>query len=145
MKRFDCTVTLLLLVASAGSVGALEPANPKANAQARAILNYLDGLPRRADKRLLSGQFTDAGRTAKLAMCAEVHEKTGHWPAMIGLDFADFPKGGLEYATVNRVADRVRPAGRPGHHLGPPLQPGQSQGRRPARPGRGPAADPLAR
>ena len=42
--------------------------------------------------------------TAKLAMCAEVHEKTGHWPAMIGLDYADFAKGGLEYKTVNRVA-----------------------------------------
>ena len=30
--------------------------------------------------------------------------KTGHWPAMIGLDYADFAKGGLETKTVNRVA-----------------------------------------
>ena len=103
MKRLPFIVAMLLIV-SAGPVRALEPANPKANAKVRAILNYLERLPQRADKRLLSGQFTDAGPAAKLAMCAEVHEKTGHWPAMIGLDYADFAKGSLEYKTVNRVA-----------------------------------------
>jgi mannan endo-1,4-beta-mannosidase len=104
VRHFDWTITLLFLAASTGSAWALEPANPKANAKARAILNYLERLPQRSDRRLLSGQFTDAGPTAKLAMCEEVHKKTGHWPAMIGLDYADFTKGGLEYKTVNRVA-----------------------------------------
>ena len=104
MKCPSCMVALLMLAATAGSTHALEPANPKSNAKARAILNYLEKLPQRSDKRLLSGQFTDAGPTAKLAMCEEIHEKTGHWPAMIGLDYADFAKGGLEYKTVNRVA-----------------------------------------
>lgn len=37
-------------------------------------------------------------------MCEEVHEKTSHWPAMIGLDYADSAKYGLETKTVNRVA-----------------------------------------
>jgi mannan endo-1,4-beta-mannosidase len=104
VKTLDWTVTCLLLTAISGSASALEPANPKANAKARAILNYLERLPQQAEKRLLSGQFTDAGSSAKLAMCAEVHAKTGQWPVMIGLDYADFAKGGLEYKTVNRVA-----------------------------------------
>ena len=60
VKRLPFIVAMLLIV-SAGPVRALEPANPKANAKARAILNYLERLPQRADKRLLSGQFTDAG------------------------------------------------------------------------------------
>ena len=89
-------IAAMLLIAGAGSARALEPANPKTNAEARAILDYLEGLPQRADKRLLSGQFTNAGPTAKLAICAEIHEKTGHWPAIVGLDYADFSKGGLE-------------------------------------------------
>jgi mannan endo-1,4-beta-mannosidase len=104
LKHASWIVTLLLLGASAAPAVALEPANPKANAKARAILDYFAKLPARTDKRLLSGQFTDAGPTAKLAMCEEIHQKTGHWPAMIGLDYADFAKGGLEYKTVNRVA-----------------------------------------
>ena len=60
MKRLPFIVAMLLIV-SAGPVRALEPANPKANAKVRAILSYLERLPQRADKRLLSGQFTDAG------------------------------------------------------------------------------------
>jgi mannan endo-1,4-beta-mannosidase len=103
MKRIALIVAVLF-AASPESIRALEPANPKATAKARAILNYLEKLPERADKRLLSGQFTDCGPNAKLAMCAEVHEKTGHWPAIIGLDYADFATAGLEYKTVNRVA-----------------------------------------
>ena len=95
---------LLLLVVTVGSAQAVEPANPKAAAKARAILNYLDRLPQRADGRLLSGQFTDCGPRAKLAMCEEIHEKTGHWPALIGLDYADFANSGLETKTVNRLA-----------------------------------------
>ena len=103
---------IVLLAASIESAFALEPANPAANAKAQAILNYLEKLPQRADKRLLSGQFTDTGPNAKLAMCEEIHAKTGHWPAIIGLDYADFAKNGLEYKTVNRVAiDYARQGG----------------------------------
>lgn len=104
MKNAFRIVSLLLLVASAASVLAMEPANPKANAKARAILVYLEKLPQRTDKRLLSGQFTDCGPRANVAMCEETHQKTGHWPAMIGLDYADFASRGLETKTVNRVA-----------------------------------------
>ncbi len=103
MKRLPF-ITAMLLVVSAGSARAMEPANPTANTKARAILNYLEKLPNQPDKRLLSGQFIDFGPTAKLTICTEIHEKTGHWPALIGLDYADFDKGGLETKTVNRVA-----------------------------------------
>jgi len=103
VKRLPLIVAILLVV-STGSIHALEPADPKANAKARAILNYLERLPQRTDKRLLSGQFTDCGPNANLGLCREIHEKTGHWPAIVGLDYADFAKGGLEYKTVNRVA-----------------------------------------
>jgi len=50
------------LLFSGLAADALEPANPKANPKARAILNYLYGLDSRQDKRLVSGQFTGFGR-----------------------------------------------------------------------------------
>jgi mannan endo-1,4-beta-mannosidase len=102
-------LSFLLSVAYVVAVQAAEPANPKTSAQARAVLSYLEQLPGRADKRLLSGQFCSSGPDATATPCREIHEKTGHWPAMIGLDYADFSKGakgahGLEHKTVNRVA-----------------------------------------
>ena len=76
-----------------------EPANPKANAKVKAVLSYFYELAARTnqpDKRLVSGQFTDFGPGAKLTNCQEPSDKTGHWPAMIGVDYADFGKGGLD-------------------------------------------------
>ena len=83
---------------------AAEPANPRANAPARAILNYFDGLAARKEKRVLSGQFTDFGNGAKLKLIEDIHTQTGHWPALIGVDYADFGKGGLTFAAPNRTA-----------------------------------------
>jgi mannan endo-1,4-beta-mannosidase len=99
-----CLATLALLILSRAPALAIEPANPKTNARTRAVLNYLEKLPQKTDKRLVSGQFTDFGPGAKLTCCQEAFQKTGHWPAMIGIDYADFGKGGLEYKTVNRLA-----------------------------------------
>ena len=45
MKRLAWIITLLLFVVNDGVASALEPANPQANAKARAILNYLEKLP----------------------------------------------------------------------------------------------------
>jgi mannan endo-1,4-beta-mannosidase len=85
---------------------AADPANPNANAKARAILNYLERLPSRSDKRLLSGQFCGCGPGANAAVCKEILEKTGCAPAIIGLDYSDHSKSvlALEYKTVNRAA-----------------------------------------
>jgi mannan endo-1,4-beta-mannosidase len=84
----------------------VEPANPAASEKARAVLGYLTNLPTKGEKRILSGQFTDYGPGAKLALCEEAYRQTGHWPAMIGLDYANYTQGRhrLHTATVNEVA-----------------------------------------
>ena len=96
-----------------GQVGPVEPANPSSSVRTRAVLDYLTHLPTQGPKRILSGQFTDYGPGAKLALCEEAYQQTGHWPAMIGLDYADYSQGHrLHTPTVNRVAiDYARQGG----------------------------------
>lgn len=100
---------LLVLSVGAGRAGwlplqAAEPANPKATKAARAILEYFYGLEKRTDKRIVSGQFSDFGNGAGLKIMKEIQEKTGEWPGMIGVDYADFSRGALTTATPNRAA-----------------------------------------
>ncbi len=103
--RFPHLPTILVVFLASGPLArAAEPANPKTNAKARAILNYIEKLPERTDKRLISGQFTGFGPGAKLTDCERAFEKTGHWPAIVGLDYADFGKEGIHTATINRLA-----------------------------------------
>jgi len=84
---------------------AAEPANPKTTAQARAVLNYFHELSARKEgRRILSGQFSDFGNGANLRIMERIHEQTGHWPAMIGVDYADFRRGGLTTKVPNQVA-----------------------------------------
>jgi mannan endo-1,4-beta-mannosidase len=70
-------------------------ANPKSNARAKAILRYVQSLERRTNKRVLSGQFSDFGKGASLRLMTEIHNRTGHWPAILGVDYADFATNGL--------------------------------------------------
>jgi len=96
---------LLLTSALAGSAGSADgPANPNANAKTRAVLKYFQRLSGRKDKRVLSGQFTNFGRGANLKLMNDVHEKTGHWPAIFGADYADFGRGGLTWKEPNQAA-----------------------------------------
>lgn len=104
MRNTGLFLVALWMVYLVPAAQALEPANPKTNARARAILNYLEALPQKSEKRLISGQFTDFGPGARLTNCEDAFKKTGRWPGMIGIDYADFGKGGLHYATVNRLA-----------------------------------------
>lgn len=94
---------LLSLFCAATVLAAPEPANPQANAKARAILKYFQGLENRPDKRLLSGQFTDAGNGATLRLPNEIHDQTGQWPALIGADYADWSRGGLTFKAPNKA------------------------------------------
>jgi mannan endo-1,4-beta-mannosidase len=111
MKRPFILAMLVLCCAAPPTMLALEPANPKASLGARAVLNYLDALGSRNDRRLLSGQFTDFGRGAGLNVLNEIHQRTGKWPALMGVDYADFGKGGLAFAAPNRAAIEYANAG----------------------------------
>jgi mannan endo-1,4-beta-mannosidase len=35
---------------------------------------------------------------------SDIHEKTGHWPALIGVDYADFGKGSVTWEAPNKAA-----------------------------------------
>jgi mannan endo-1,4-beta-mannosidase len=93
----------IALVMTAVLGHALEPANPKATAKAKAILNFFERLSNEADHGIVSGQFTDYGPRANLGLLEEAYRETGHWPGMIGADYADFRSGGLHCGTVNRI------------------------------------------
>ena len=62
------------------------------------------GFPGRPTKGCSRGNSPITALPAGLKISDEVHTKTGHWPAIIGLDYADFSKGGLECKAVNRAA-----------------------------------------
>ena len=67
MRRSRLPVLALMLVCvSPLASGAAEPANPHASPKARAILNYLEALPKKTEKRLASGQFAGFGSGASL-------------------------------------------------------------------------------
>jgi mannan endo-1,4-beta-mannosidase len=102
---------VLLMAGMVAPARAVEPANPAANSKVRAILAYLETLPSRSEKKLISGQFAGFGSGASLRACEEAFQKTGHWPAMIGLDYVEFRTGGLECAKVNRLAIEYARAG----------------------------------
>jgi len=79
-------------------------ANTNASPNARAVLKYFHDISRRTDKRLVSGQFTDFGPGASLRLMEDIHTKTGHWPGLLGADYADFGKGGLLCDKANAAA-----------------------------------------
>jgi mannan endo-1,4-beta-mannosidase len=104
MRAIICCLVSAALFFANGTANAIEPANPKANPKARAILNYLQGLSVRQDKRLVSGQFSAFGRGASLRLMERIHERTGYWPALMGADYADFAHGSLTFHAPNTAA-----------------------------------------
>jgi mannan endo-1,4-beta-mannosidase len=97
-------IGLSLISTTALSFGAPRPADANANSKAREILTYLTGLEGRADKRLVSGQFTEFGDSGNLSLLQKVQAQTGHWPAIAGFDYMDFPKKGLSTHACNLSA-----------------------------------------
>ena len=101
-------IALLLTIAS---LSAAQPANAKANAGAQALLDYFHSVSNRTNKHILSGQFADFGTGAKLRIMEQIQQTTGHWPALLGVDYADFPRGSLTWKDPNRTAIEYWKAG----------------------------------
>src|SRR5262245_13482407 len=103
MKKILCLLLTANLMFTCLAATAQEPANPSSNAKTKALLKYFQSLEARTNKRLFSGQFVNFGNVAKLTLMERVHEKTGHWPALLGVDYADFGKGSLTYEAPNKA------------------------------------------
>jgi mannan endo-1,4-beta-mannosidase len=96
-------LALCLLLGSFSTFGS-DPANGKASAQARKVLDFFHSLEGKKEKRILTGQFSDFGHGANLKIMAAIHDQTGHWPAIVGVDYADFGRGGLTFKEPNQTA-----------------------------------------
>jgi len=103
MKTIPILLFANLLASCSLAAADLAPANPAVNPKAKAILKYFQGLAARTDKRVVSGQFADFGNGAKTQLMSDIHDQTGHWPALLGVDYADFGRGSLTYKTPNKA------------------------------------------
>ncbi|MGA9452490.1 MAG: glycosyl hydrolase [Verrucomicrobiia bacterium] len=100
MKKLCCL--LLAMIFASGCRTPQSPANSHANAQTKAVLKYFQSLEGRSDKRLLSGQFSNFGDRANLRLLEDIHDQTGHWPAIFGADYAS--RGGISTEAPNQAA-----------------------------------------
>lgn len=64
------------------------PANRHATPATAQVLQVFHDL--RREGRVLSGQFTNFGRRADLRLPRAIARRTGRWPGLIGVDYADF-------------------------------------------------------
>ena len=116
MRRLLPIVSLPLLFAAARAAGpAAAPASPHANARARAVLAFIQGLESRSEHRVLSGQFTNFGAGASLELPEAIAAQAERWPALVGADYAGFEpathQGILVTAAPNHVARAAWQAG----------------------------------
>ncbi len=78
------------------SVTEVSTANPNANAETKAILNYLTALPLKEDNRVISGQFIGHAAKPNSTYTAEAYQElvtdleisTGESIGMVGVDYA---------------------------------------------------------
>ena len=104
-QTFGLALAISALAGGCLAAPASEPANPNAEDNVRIVLKYFQGLSsNHVENRVLSGQFTDFGNGASPRLINRIYNQTTHWPAIIGVDYADFASGFLTYAEPNRVA-----------------------------------------
>ena len=99
---------LLIVAASLSALGSPNqpPANTNASPAAQAVLKYIQSLPNRSDKKLLSGQFTDFGTNAgnSTKIFNLIQQRTGCYPAILGVDYANWHDGSIAAAVPNAAA-----------------------------------------
>jgi mannan endo-1,4-beta-mannosidase len=99
-----CLGFALLFVCAAVAGPDTDPANPHANAATRAVLKYFQDLSAAPERHVVSGQFSNFGKGANLRSMTNIFDKTGHWPAILGVDYADLGRGGLTTERPNQAA-----------------------------------------
>jgi mannan endo-1,4-beta-mannosidase len=80
------------------------PADPNASANARAVLAFLQQLPQQKTQRLVSGQFVGWSYREHAGRLEAVVAKTGHFPALIGVDYFELPNSAHHSAAVVKKA-----------------------------------------
>ena len=86
-------VALLLLPLASRADPAAAPADPQLNERGRAILGWFQQLQAEPGLKLVSGQFCGWSGTARIEVLGRIHQTTGRWPAMIGLDYCQWRPG----------------------------------------------------
>lgn len=82
----------------------LSPVDAAATQTTRRVHAYLLELEQGESPRILTGQFLGFGSLLGRELPAKIHAATGKWPALIGVDYADFKHGALSYKEQNAVA-----------------------------------------
>ena len=125
---------LALLALTAAPAQALDPVDPSANAEARALLDYLDGLPQGEENRVISGQTIHGHLPEQFETYVEgFQDITGSQPGVVQLmlhadwledrddpiahrsNGAVFPVVRLFAAVSGRFGTAGRAIGRPTH------------------------------
>jgi mannan endo-1,4-beta-mannosidase len=104
MKKINGMILFVVLGMArvAFAADAQEAANPAANEKTKAILKYVQSLDPQAAKHLISGQFINSQDPSDVRLMDKIHDKTGYWPALLGVDYAS--QGGINIGPPNRAA-----------------------------------------
>lgn len=70
-----------------------DPADAQLNPKGRAILAWFQELQASPQLRLVSGQFAGWSGSASIGELGRIHDATGRWPVMIGLDYCGWNDG----------------------------------------------------
>jgi len=86
-KRLFLLFVFLFGPAVSGLASDAVPADRQASASTRIVLDYLASLPRKQDKKLLSGQFVSGYPAVTLKSVEKIHESSDKWVALLGFDY----------------------------------------------------------
>ncbi len=100
MLVFAILGTVFLFRGKAVTPSTIAPANPNASSDAKAVLNYLSGLPSRTTHRTISGEFAD-WNPGNMDAFNTVYANTGHYMGLLGTDYQDWGKVNDNFQSVN--------------------------------------------